>query len=331
MSALTIIMPVYNGEQFISEAIDSVLNQTYSNFKLLVLNDNSQDRTSKILEDYKKKDSRIEIVTKSQNVGPANLRNEGIDLAKTEFIALMDADDIALPTRFEKQLAFLENNSEYGVCGTWFTFFGDKKNRIIKHEETHEELKIQMLSNCCIGNPTVMFRKSHLAELRFENDYVPAEDYRLWSQLITKTKFYNIQESLLNYRWHPNNISQTKAENLKKSETIIKKKQLRNLGILSDDPNIENYLNAINLKRDLSKLDIIQTIKTSKILKKINSEQKIYEQHLFDVHIDKVIIRTIRNCTENDRTYYNYIKNESGYFSKIPTLDAIVLFFKCLF
>ncbi|MFL0353811.1 glycosyltransferase family 2 protein [Xanthomarina sp. GH4-25] len=331
MPDLTVIMPVYNGEKFISESIDSVLGQTFSNFKLLVLNDNSQDQTAKILEDYKKKDSRIEVVTKLENVGPANLRNEGITLAKTEYIALLDADDIALPTRFEKQLNFLKINPEHGVCGTWFTFFGDKKNKTIKHEETHEKLKIQMLSNCCIGNPTVMFKKSHLGDLRFENDFVPAEDYRLWSQLIAKTKFYNIQESLLLYRWHPNNISQTKAANLKKSEEIIRKKQLIHLGIAFDDANMDNYLNAINLKRKLTKNDIIKTIEASKTLLKLNTSHQVYNQNMFKLHIDKVILRTIRNCKENNKSYYKYIKNESGYFSKMSTLDAVVLFFKCLF
>ncbi|AUC80644.1 glycosyltransferase family A protein [Lacinutrix sp. Bg11-31] len=331
MTELTVIMPVYNGDKFIAESIDSVLNQTFSNFKLLILNDNSQDQTAKILENYKLKDSRIAVITKSKNVGPATLRNEGITLAETEFIALLDADDIALPTRFEKQLSFLKSNPDYGVCGTWFTFFGDKENKVIKHEETHDRLKIQMLSNCCIGNPTIMFKKSHLGDLRFENKYVPAEDYGLWSQLIAKTKFYNIQESLLQYRWHPNNISQTKAENLKKSEFIIKKKQLINLGVLYNDANIDSYLNVVNLQKGLTKNEVINTIEASKELIALNTKKGVYNHSLFIAHIDKVMIRTIRNCKENNRSYYKYIKNDSGYYSKIPTLDAIVLFFKCLF
>ncbi|WAC01873.1 glycosyltransferase family A protein [Lacinutrix neustonica] len=236
MSEITVIMPVYNGAEFREASIDSVLNQTFKNFKFLILNDNSTDKTADILDDYQKKDSRIQVIHKTENKGPAHLRNEGIALAKTEFIALIDADDIALPSRFEKQVSFLINNPDYGVCGTWFTFFGDKKNRTVKHQASHEGLKVQMLKNCCIGNPTVMLRKSHLGDLRFENEYVPAEDYRLWSQLIAVTKFHNIQESLLLYRWHPNNISQTKIENLKKVEVIIKEQQLQNLGISLGPP-----------------------------------------------------------------------------------------------
>ncbi|MGB1211160.1 MAG: glycosyltransferase family 2 protein [Lacinutrix venerupis] len=331
MTELTVIMPVYNGEAFLAEAIDSVLKQTFTNFKLLILDDNSKDDTANILDSYKQQDSRIEIITKTENVGPANLRNEGILHAKTEYIALLDADDIALPTRFEKQLLFLKNNLEYGVCGTWFTFFGDKKNKTVKHEETHKQIKIQMLNNCCIGNPTVMLKKSHLAGLRFENQYVPAEDYALWSQLVYKTKFYNIQESLLQYRWHPNNISQTKAENLKKSENIIKKKQLLNLGITFKDANINAYLNAISLTRGLTKNEIKNTVEASKKLIALNVKKQVYSQELFIAHINRIIIKSIRNCTENNWSYYKYIKNYSGYYSKIPTIDKIALFFKCLF
>ncbi|RBP30865.1 glycosyltransferase involved in cell wall biosynthesis [Oceanihabitans sediminis] len=331
MPELTVIMPVYNGESFLPEAIDSVLNQTFSNFKLLILDDNSKDKTSKILEDYKQKDSRVEVVTKAKNVGPANLRNEGIALAETEYIALLDADDIALTTRFEKQIAFLKDNSEYGVCGTWFTFFGDKKNKKVRHEVDHDSIKIQMLNNCCIGNPTVMFKKSHLEGLHFENEYVPAEDYGLWSQLTFKTKFYNIPESLVLYRWHPNNISQKKVENLRKAEVVIKKKQLNHIGIPMNDENMEFYLNAVSIKKGLSKKEIKNTIEASKKLIQLNAEKNIYKQDLFISHIDKTIIRSIRNCKENTQAYYKYIKSESGYYSKISTLDAIVLYFKCLF
>lgn len=328
MPLLTVIMPVYNGEKFLKESIDSVLNQTFSDFKLLVLDDNSQDQTAKILEDYQHKDSRIEVITKSKNVGPANLRNEGIEIAKTEFIALLDADDIALPTRFEKQIDFLNTNSEYGVCGTWFTFFGDKENKTIKHHEAHDTLKVEMLSNCCIGNPTVMFKKSHLGDLRFDNQYVPAEDYGLWSQLIANTKFHNIQESLLFYRWHPNNISQTKADNLRTSEVLIRAKQLEHIGIQSTDPDLDFYVNTVSLQRKQSSESIIKTIKAANKLIELNKKQNYYNQAIFEKHIEKIIVRSIRNAKHFDKFLYRYIKNESEYFSKIPTIDALLLYMK---
>ncbi|RSK40700.1 glycosyltransferase family 2 protein [Mangrovimonas spongiae] len=331
MPELTVIMPVYNGEKYLEEAIDSVLHQTYTNFTLLVLNDNSTDSTPAILKKYQEQDHRVHVISKNENQGPANLRNEGIKLAETEFIALLDADDIALPTRFEKQIDFLKSNPDVGVCGTWFTVFGDKKEKILKHAVDHEALKIQFLSSCGIGNPTVMFRKSVLGDLQFEHQYVPAEDYGLWSQLIAKTKFHNIPESLLRYRWHPGNISQTKKDNLIKSEILIKKRQLIHLAIDENDANINYYLHAVSLKRNLPKNDIKQVIKAAKTLKNLNLKHKYYNQELFNAHIDKILIRTIRNAESYNMAFFNYLKKESGYFSKMPIIDKMVIFFKSLF
>ena len=243
MAKITVIMPVYNGEKYLEDAIDSILNQTFEDFILLVLNDNSTDSTPKILEKYQKEDQRIKIINKTKNEGPANLRNEGIERAESEFIALMDADDIALPTRFEKQLEVFDNDPGIGVCGTWFTFFGDKQ-KLVKHVVDPDDIKIQFLSSCVIGNPTVMFRKSVIGDLRFEHQYVPSEDYGLWSQVVQKTRFYNIPESLLDYRWHPNNISQTKEENARKANILIKKKQLEYFGIDVTPASAEDYLHA---------------------------------------------------------------------------------------
>lgn len=331
MKKLTVIMPVYNGEKYLVEAIESVLNQTFEDFDLLVLNDNSTDSTSKILENFCKKDNRVKVITKSKNEGPANLRNEGIEKANTPLIALLDADDIALPTRFEKQIQILEADDELALCGTWFTIFGDKKEKIIKHAVMHDDLKVQFLHSCGLGNSTVMFKKSAIQDLRFEHKYVPAEDYGLWSEFIANSKFYNIPESLVRYRWHPGNISQTKEENLRIAEIAIKKRQLTRLGIDQNSNNAIYYVNAVCLRRKQSFEDIKQTIAASNELLEKNNVIQFYNQKIFQKHIERTILRTIRNANKNNLSYFKYVKNDSGYFSKIKTLDKIVLFFKCLF
>ncbi|TYB79575.1 glycosyltransferase family 2 protein [Bizionia myxarmorum] len=330
MSELTVIMPVYNGERFLKESINSVLNQTFKDFTLLVLNDNSTDGTSEILEAYKKQDSRVSVISKTKNEGPANLRNEGIELAETEFIALLDADDIALPKRFEKQLDYLKANPDVGVCGTWFTFFGTKE-KTVQHEVEHEALKVQFLHSCGIGNPTVMFRKTALGSLRFEHQYVPAEDYGLWAQLIHKTKFHNIPESLLKYRWHDANISQTKEANLRKSEVLIKTKQLENLEIQASDSNIQYYINAVSLQRKQASSELIKTMQAAYDLLERNKNLKIYNQELFEKHINRTISRSIRNARDYNKEFYAFLKNESGFFKVLKPVDKMSLFFKCLF
>lgn len=331
MKKLTVIMPVYNGEKYLKEAVDSVLNQTFTDFDLLILNDNSSDATASILDEYAKKDDRVVVITKTSNEGPANLRNEGIEKANTPLIALLDADDIALPTRFEKQIQLLEANEDLALCGTWFTIFGDKKEKVIKHAVEHDDLKVQFLHSCGLGNSTVMFKKSAIKDLRFEHEYVPAEDYGLWSEFIANSKFYNIPESLVRYRWHPGNISQTKEENLRIAEVAIKKRQLTRLGIDQNSENAIYYVNAVCLKRKQSVEDIKKTIAASYELLEKNKNLNFYNQNVFQKHIDRGIVRTIRNAKKYNMDYFKYIKNESGYFSKIKFLDKIVLFFKCLF
>ncbi|WP_051885670.1 glycosyltransferase family 2 protein [Flavobacterium hydatis] len=329
---ISVIMPVYNAESFLKESIESILNQTYTDFELLILNDKSTDNSLEVIKQCQQKDSRIVIIDKKINVGPANLRNEGMQIAKGDFIALMDADDIALPTRFEKQVEVLKNNPEIGVCGTWFTFFGSKKNKVIRHGEDHDHIKISFLHSCGIGNPTVMLKKEALSGLEFNNDYVPVEDYDLWSRLLPKTKFHNIQESLLNYRLHNNNISKTKIDNVNKSIKRVKANQMTEFGIDPVDAKIDFYINAVSVKRGLLPDEVIEVINASKFLLSQNVKLKNFDHPELEEHIERTLIRTIRNASKYNLSYYNHLrKNEKVLFQKINTLDKIVLLFKSIF
>lgn len=330
MSVLTVIMPVYNAELYLEESIESILNQTFSDFTLILINDNSSDDSQAIIDHFTEVDPRVQCIKNNNNLGPAKSRNIAIDSVKTEFIAFMDADDKAIPTRFEKQLNFLKSNPEVGVCGSWSTFFGEKNN-VLSHNVNHDEIKVGFLSHCAILNPTVLLRRASLGNLRFPEYMIVAEDYSLYSQLISITRFHNIPQSLLFYRWHPKNTSKTKIENLKSFEFEIRVKQLENLGIQPDNPNIENFINAVSLRKREANESIIKTIKSSNILKDLNRKTHYFNQSIFENHIDTTIIRTIRNAKSYDRSFYNYVKNESGYFSKIPKLDAAIMFLKSYF
>jgi glycosyltransferase involved in cell wall biosynthesis len=328
---ISVIIPVFNAGPFLKESIKSILNQSFSNFELIILNDKSTDNSLDIIKELQSLDTRIIVIDKLENVGPANLRNEGINAAKGKFIALMDADDISLPTRFEKQLEILEKNPEIGVCGTWFTFFGSTKNKIIKHSTDHDSIKVSFLHSCNIGNPTVMFKKEALGDLKFDNEYVPAEDYDLWSRLLSKTKFCNIPESLLNYRLHDNNISKTKIENIERSVKKIKTNQLHKLDIDAEDSKIELYLNAISFKKGLASEEIIETITASHFLLSQNEKLGYFNQKLLQKHITKNLIRTVRNAGSYNISFYKHLKNnENQLFQKINLLDKTIIYFKSL-
>ena len=118
MPLVSVIMPVYNGEKYLAEAIDSILVQTFTDFELLIVDDGSQDNSAEIIRSYVKRDSRIRFFQQEQNEGSANARNRGIANAKGEFIAAMDCDDVSLPERLQKQVDFLESHPEIGALGT---------------------------------------------------------------------------------------------------------------------------------------------------------------------------------------------------------------------
>lgn len=292
---ISVIMPVYNAAKYLNEAIESILNQTFKDFELIILNDCSTDASFEIIKQNQLKDSRIIVVDKEKNVGPANLRNEGIVLAKGKFIALMDADDVSLPTRFEKQLAVFRENLKIGLCGTWFELFGFSiLNQTIKHFETHDVLKVKFLTEDYIGNPTVMVRKEIIQNHKFNPEFEPMEDYELWSRLIFETEFYNIQEVLLNYRWHETNISHSRKVNLKEiHETIRKNQLLTHLGI----QNNYNYcFLVLNYQKKQTPTDCIKIIQQGEILIKKNRALKKYNCNILESDINKTILQTIINA-----------------------------------
>lgn len=206
---VSVLMPVYNSAKYLREAIESILGQTYTNFEFFIFNDGSSDESHQIIDSYH--DSRIRYHPYATNSGYVPHLNKGIELAQGKYIARMDADDVSLPTRFAEQVAFLEAEPTYGVCGTSFTFIGNATHsRILPVED--EEIKVKLITSCVISHPSVMIRRQLLIDnqLAYEESVAPAEDYYLWCALSPLTKFYNLPTPLLKYRAHEGQISQYK-------------------------------------------------------------------------------------------------------------------------
>lgn len=330
---ISVVMPVYNAEKYLNEAIDSVLNQTYSSFELIILNDKSTDSSKAIIESYLAKDSRIVFIDKETNVGPANLRNEGFDLARGTYIALLDADDIAKPTRFEKQIAILKNNPEIGVCGTWFTTFGDKeKSKVIQHPEKHNQIKVNFLIDCTIGNSTAFFRKNILGNIRYDKEYVPVEDYHLWSRLIVKTQFYIIQESLVDYRIHDSNISQTKIDNVKRSNRRIKIGLLKQFGIEENNPKINTFIYLIEGQKGLDFEEIKLVSECYNHFINQNNILENFDATLLEKMLQKAIGRIIRKASKQSNSQIKFYKEKFAQaYSKLAFTDKILIQIKAIF
>lgn len=200
-------MPVYNGETYLRETMDSVLAQTYSDFVFLIINDGSTDQTEQIILSYQ--DSRILYCKNDKNLGLVATLNKGIDLVHTEYLARMDADDLWHPSKLEKQIQLLDSRPDVGLCGTSIRKFGAFEADFIFPVD-NDGLKVGFLFYCCMSHPSVVFRMSFLKEtgLRYKADYFPAEDYEMWTDCLDKTQIYNIPEVLVYYRQHTSQITQ---------------------------------------------------------------------------------------------------------------------------
>ncbi|WP_310556095.1 glycosyltransferase family 2 protein [Flavobacterium sp.] len=330
---ISVIMPVFNASKYLKEAIESILNQNLNNFEFIILNDNSTDNSLEIIKEFQLIDQRIILIDKKENCGPSKIRNEGIELAKAEFIAFMDADDVAISTRFEKQIAVLKNNDNIGLCGSWFKLFGDNiEDQIIKHYEYHDELKVNFLLECYIGNPTVMLKKSLLKDLRFKNEFRVMGDYELWSRLIQSTEFYNIQEVLVNYRWHQSNITITTNVNRKEIHLLIRTNQLSEFGINLNSPNLDCYFLSLEYSERQTPEKIKTIIDCGKLLIKKNLELKIFNQFVLEKKINETICKLIVKAKNNNLNFLFYVlKFEFYFFNELKFKHKLKVILKSIF
>ena len=235
---ISVLMPAYNSEQYVAEAIESILNQTFADFEFIIINDGSKDNTAKIIQEYAKKDARIKFVNHTKNKGLIGVLNEGLDLARGEYIARMDSDDISLSMRFEKQVAYMDAHPECGVLGTWFQTFGNATNTV-RHPERIRLLNI--LADQHVGHPTVMMRKSVLDKygFRYDPNYKHAEDFELLSRMVMVTEIHNLPEILLRYRWAGTNISVIHSAT---QQNVTQRVKQNILNKLTDDTTTQQYI-----------------------------------------------------------------------------------------
>lgn len=216
---VSILVPLYNQEQFVRECIESLLKQTYSNTEIIIINDACTDRSMEVVRSFD--DRRIKVITNDRNIGLAASVNNAIRQAQGHFLARMDADDISHASRISKQVAFLENNESVDILGSAMQSFGYSQYTHF-FPTTHEGCKTQLLFNVCFGHPTVVFRRSV-----FENAgsfYRPelkqySEEYDVWCRIVDKFTFANLPEVLLQYRTFPPG-KKAEAENKRRENSF---------------------------------------------------------------------------------------------------------------
>ncbi|MFB4213368.1 glycosyltransferase [Shouchella sp. JSM 1781072] len=202
---ITVIMATYNVEEFIEECLESLVSQTYKNFIVKIIDDNSSDKTAEIIHDFSSRDSRIQLICKNNsNQGLTKNLNRLSKLVDTEYIARMDGDDVCLPKRFEKQYEFLEKHTDFAVVGSC-AFDVDEFGNIIKNRifpETNEQIKRSIIKYNPVLHPSVLVRTKDLLDIKgYDESYRFVQDYDLWFRILgDNKKIYNMRDQLLHYR-----------------------------------------------------------------------------------------------------------------------------------
>jgi glycosyltransferase involved in cell wall biosynthesis len=220
MALISVLMPAFNAEKYIGAAITSILNQTFSDFELIIIDDGSTDNTESIISNFN--DHRILLYKNNKNQGLPEALNCGIALATAPILARMDADDISTLDRFKIQYDFLEKNPEIGLVGSWIEGFGEVSRKYIhRYPVNHDAIVAAMIFENPIAHPSVMFRKNVLENLEtaYTNRYPWVEDWELWWRFKNVTKIENIPKVLLKYRITGDSVNHRHAQ--KQHESTI--------------------------------------------------------------------------------------------------------------
>ena len=224
---ISVVLPVYNCERFLSESILSILNQTFSNFKLIIVDDCSTDGSGDIVRNFSSKDDRIELIRNTRNLKLANSLNTAICASNSKYIARMDADDISALNRLELQYDFLEKNQNVVIVGSNMDIIDEdgSSNGCRMYYETDSRIRDSMFFYSPFCHPAIMMRSSALdvAGL-YRSNFNPAEDYELYFRLGRVGEFANIPKSLLKYRVVSSSMTNTQIGLMEQMSIQIKKK-----------------------------------------------------------------------------------------------------------
>lgn len=284
---ISVVMSMYNSAEYLREAIESILSQTFSDFEFIIIDNASTDNSLSIAKSYK--DKRLVIIKNEKNIGlPLSLKR-GVDLARGTYIVRMDGDDISLPYRFEKQIKYMSENPEIMISGTWAKTVGVKSGYTIKHPTDPDEVKVNLLFRNSLAHPTLIMRREFLVKnnLHYRNsdsNILCAEDFDLYTRAIYFGKISNLNKILLLYRRHEKQMT---SEYQETSIFIIKNIIKRQLEYLRIKPTEEDLNIAISVKRYLFLDDNNFPTKLENLFKKIkmaNDKSKFYS----DIALKKV-------------------------------------------
>lgn len=256
MPKISVVTSVYNCERFIAETIQSVINQTCTDWEYILIDDCSKDRSAEIIQSFADKDPRIRLIRNEQNQGQCRNLNHGIQLAKGEYIARLDHDDLCYPGRFQKQLDYMEAHKETVLCGCRMDMWQDGvvSPSVSYPIHTPEEIRFSLMFGVfVIAHSSFFIRKSAMTD----NDiwyrkYLYAEDYDMQVQLLRAGDVASLPETLVTYRVFPENCTHTYTDELKNSETTeIRRNYIESLPLAGKEFLLKGLLHELKTGADL--------------------------------------------------------------------------------
>lgn len=297
---VSVLMSVYNTPRdYLKEAIDSVLNQTFDDFEFIIVDDNSNKETKDVLRNYTY-DNRIILIENNSNLGLTKNLNKALSLAKGEYVARMDADDICDKTRFEKQVSYLDSNESVAMAATYYYLFDSSKKNKHKNEGTSPiEVKTSLFfSNSSIMHSSVMMRHAIFnteSGFCYDETYTKTQDFDLWARASHFVKIAVVPEYLMFYRLSDKQVSRvSSSEQISLKEKVLIR-QLYSLMEKVDDKNFKLHCRfCIGEKVDSSKI----VINWAKTLIKKNRDKNYYPDSIFNYFVAK---RTLKSAIKSIR------------------------------
>lgn len=232
---VSVITTVYNCDKFIAQSVKSILNQSFRDFEYIIVNDGSTDNTSEIVQKLALSDNRIVFIDNKLNLGRVPSLNTSLKIAKGKYIAIQDADDLSLPERLEKQVAFLDKNPDHVLVGSNIIVMDENEKFISQplRPLNSPEAKFNLLFRCTFANPSIVFRKEVIEkqELKYEDNFIHAEDFKIISLINRYGKVCNLEEVLVKYRKHSFNNSTVYSGIVADGSAIIAKENISDLGV----------------------------------------------------------------------------------------------------
>lgn len=329
---VSVITSVYNGETYLREAIDSILNQTYTHFEFIIINDGSTDRSLEIIKSYT--DSRIKLINNDGNKGLIYSLNKGIEMAKGTYIARMDADDISMPERFEKQVKFLENNFAIDICTSDYIQFSAFKERKNIGLSNHDEIVSFLLFNSSLIHPTLLFRKTVFDsdKVWFDKNYIHAEDYELWTRLLLKHQVGKVPLMLFKYRLHDKQITSKYSKQQIQSANSIRENMLLRCGFIftKDELRVHNIIGSSQLITEVNDLKLL-LVWFNKLIEN-NKKSKFINETIFIKTLNKLWYDACGITNLGLRAFFIYTKSnfKSEYKGNMYKLliKCVVRYFK---